>query len=65
MVQKILEKMSTEYCGSPRYMAPIVIQCQSYDYSVGVYTFGILLGQIYSLKIPFEVFKSFYFFKKK
>ena len=59
------DKILTEYCGSPRYMAPEVFQRQPYDYSVDVYSFGILLWQICSLQVPFEVVKSFDLLKKK
>ena len=59
------KKTVTEYCGSPRYMAPEVFQRQPYDYPVDVYSFGILLWQICSLKVPFDDEKSLDLLKKK
>lgn len=42
-----------EYSGSPRYMAPEVFQRCEYRLSVDVYSFGILLWEICSLKKPY------------
>ena len=43
----------SEYIGSPRYMAPEVFQRCEYRLSADVYSFGILLWEICSLKKPF------------
>lgn len=40
--------------GSPRYMAPEVARSQAYGLSVDCYSFGILLWEILSLRLPFE-----------
>lgn len=48
-------QMSTK-TGSLRYMAPEVAKEEPYNLSVDIYSFGILLWQICSLKMPFEGF---------
>mmetsp|Transcript_10101 Transcript_10101/g.22589 ORF Transcript_10101/g.22589 Transcript_10101/m.22589 type:complete len:828 (-) Transcript_10101:271-2754(-) len=40
--------------GSRRYMAPEVVMCKPYGLSVDVFSFGIFLWEILSLKEPFE-----------
>jgi len=43
-----------EAAGSPRYMAPEVMACEGYSLAVDVYSFGVILYEICSLKAPFE-----------
>ena len=45
-------------CGTPRYMAPEVGLEIGYDLSADVYSLGILLWEIFSLKKPFGNIKS-------
>ena len=44
----------TAYTGSLRYMAPEVCNSWPYNFKADVYSFGILLWEIVSLKVPFE-----------
>jgi len=46
----------TGLTGSRRYMAPEVVLCQNYNETVDVFSFGILLWQMLSLRVPFETF---------
>lgn len=39
--------------GTPRYMAPEVMLCKPYGYKVDVYSLGILIHEVLSLKTPF------------
>jgi serine/threonine protein kinase len=54
MARKVSECDSGEICGSPRYMAPEVMQCSGYTLKVDVYSFGILLYELCTLEVPFE-----------
>lgn len=42
----------TRCVGTPRYMAPEVQKGSMYDFSCDVYSFGLLLAEIYSLERP-------------
>jgi len=53
MAKKVDECDPTEICGSPRYMAPEIIKGEGYGLGVDVYSFGITLYEICSLKLPF------------
>lgn len=53
MARKVSECDSEEICGSPRYMAPEVMQCLGYTLKVDVYSFGILLYELCTLELPF------------
>jgi serine/threonine protein kinase len=53
MARKVSECDSEEICGSPRYMAPEVMQCLGYTPKVDVYSFGILLYELCTLELPF------------
>ena len=46
--------MASGLTGSRRYMAPEVVTCKPYGYSADVYSFAIVLWEIFTLKIPFE-----------
>ncbi|KAG7347360.1 serine/threonine protein kinase [Nitzschia inconspicua] len=46
----------TGMTGSPRYMAPEVAWEKNYNEKCDVYSFAIMLWQIYSLKTPFELY---------
>lgn len=46
----------TGMTGSPRYMAPEVGNEQPYNNKCDTYSFGILFWQMYSDKIPFELY---------
>lgn len=42
----------TVFVGTPRYMAPEVQDGPEYDYACDVYSFGLLLAEIYTLEPP-------------
>jgi serine/threonine protein kinase len=44
---------ATGLTGSRRYMAPEVVTCNFYGFSADVYSFSILLWEVFSLKTPF------------
>lgn len=44
--------------GSLRYMAPEVANCEAYDESVDVYSFGVLMWQVLTGVTPFLGFKK-------
>jgi serine/threonine protein kinase len=46
----------TGMTGSPRYMAPEVALEQHYNEKCDVYSFALMLWQIYALKTPFELY---------
>lgn len=46
----------TKRCGSPRYMAPEVFKGRPYNEACDVYSFGLLLWQIYECVTPFDKF---------
>jgi serine/threonine protein kinase len=50
--------------GSIPYMAPEVMLCQKYNHKVDVYSFGILLWEIFSLKIPCKGFNNYDYVEK-
>jgi len=54
MAQKVDDCDDHEICGSPRYMAPEVMAGQGYTLAVDVYSFGVILFEMCSLKRPFE-----------
>ena len=54
MAQKVGECDAREICGSPRYMAPEVMSGKGYTLAVDVYSFGVILYELCSLKLPFE-----------
>lgn len=54
MAQKVEECDPGEICGSPRYMAPEVMSGKGYTLAVDVYSFGVILYEMCSLKSPFE-----------
>ena len=51
-------KLLTEICGTPRYMAPEVGLERGYSLPADVYSFGILLWEMCTLKKPFANVKS-------
>jgi serine/threonine protein kinase len=48
----------TGMTGSRRYMAPECVRCLPYGFSADVYSFAILMWQIFALKTPFPNFDS-------
>jgi len=54
MAKKVEECDPREKCGSPRYMAPEVMAKKGYTLAVDVYSFGVILYELCSLKRPFE-----------
>jgi serine/threonine protein kinase len=54
----------TGLSGSRRYMAPEVVLCQPYGFSADVYSFAILLWQIFALKTPFPSWDANQLFRK-
>mmetsp|Transcript_24670 Transcript_24670/g.50976 ORF Transcript_24670/g.50976 Transcript_24670/m.50976 type:complete len:554 (-) Transcript_24670:104-1765(-) len=54
MAQKLEECDPSEICGSLRYMAPEVMAGKGYSLGVDVYSFGVILFEICSLKVPFD-----------
>lgn len=54
MASKVEDCDPQEICGSPRYMAPEVMSGKGYTLAVDVYSFGIILYELCSLKKPFE-----------
>ena len=55
-----LNIISTYIVGSPRYMAPEVLvdPPESYNMKADVYTFGIVLWEMFSLEVPYSDIKS-------
>jgi serine/threonine protein kinase len=53
-----ISKNYTKGIGTPRYMAPEVLQDQGYTVSADVYSFGISLCEVYTNKEPFDSFDS-------
>ncbi|GFH54594.1 hypothetical protein CTEN210_11070 [Chaetoceros tenuissimus] len=45
---------NTQYVGTRRYMAPEVFNSDTYGLAVDVYSFGILLWELFTLKIAFD-----------
>eukprot|EP00531_Pseudo-nitzschia_arenysensis_P007638 CAMPEP_0116143960 /NCGR_PEP_ID=MMETSP0329-20121206/15729_1 /TAXON_ID=697910 /ORGANISM="Pseudo-nitzschia arenysensis, Strain B593" /LENGTH=462 /DNA_ID=CAMNT_0003639315 /DNA_START=26 /DNA_END=1414 /DNA_ORIENTATION=+ len=54
MAAKVEDCDPDEICGSPRYMAPEVMTGKGYSLAVDVYSFGVILYELCSLKRPFE-----------
>lgn len=54
MASKVDECDPKEICGSPRYMAPEIMCGNGYTLAVDVYSFGVILYEMCSLKTPFE-----------
>ena len=54
------EKFEMSGAGSPRYMAPEVLvdPPQSYNMKADVYTFGIVLWEMFALDVPYKDIKS-------
>ena len=44
---------------APLWMAPEVLQNKEYDESADVYSFGIVLWELYTQKNPFEKIETF------
>lgn len=53
MARKVDECIDDEICGSPRYMAPEVMEGKGYSLKVDVYSFAIVLYELCTLEIPF------------
>jgi serine/threonine protein kinase len=53
MARRVSECVPNEICGSPRYMAPEIMQGEGYSLKVDVYSFGILLFELCTLEVPF------------
>jgi serine/threonine protein kinase len=53
MARKVSECDPNEVCGSPRYMAPEIMQGNGYTLKVDVYSFGVLLYELCTLEAPF------------
>ncbi len=54
MASKVEDCDPDEVCGSPRYMAPEIMSGKGYTLAVDVYSFGVILYELCSLKRPFE-----------
>jgi serine/threonine protein kinase len=50
--------------GSIPYMAPEVMLCKKYNHKVDVYSFGILLWELFALKIPCKGFNNYDYIEK-
>lgn len=48
----------TGLTGSRRYMAPEVVRCESYGFSADVYSYAILLWELFALETPFPNFHA-------
>lgn len=55
MASKVQDCDPNETCGSPRYMAPEVMTGDGYTFAVDVYSFGVILYELCSLKKPYDV----------
>jgi len=53
MARKVSDCDPNELCGSPRYMAPEVMNGDGYTLKVDVFSFGVLLFELCSLEVPF------------
>jgi len=63
MARKVSECDANEICGSPRYMAPEIMQGAGYTLKVAVYSFGVMLYEMCTLEVPFQ--SAFNQMKKK
>uniref|UniRef100_A0A7S3Z0N1 Protein kinase domain-containing protein n=1 Tax=Lotharella globosa TaxID=91324 RepID=A0A7S3Z0N1_9EUKA len=41
-------------CGTPLWMAPEIIRRKEYNYKVDVYSYGVVLWELYTRKIPYK-----------
>jgi serine/threonine protein kinase len=53
MARRVSECVQDEICGSPRYMAPEIMEGKGYTLKVDVYSFGILMYELCTLEVPF------------
>ena len=53
MARRVSDCVQDEICGSPRYMAPEIMEGKGYTLKVDVYSFGILLYELCTLEVPF------------
>lgn len=58
MARKLEDCDPDEICGSPIYMPPEVMTRKGYSFEVDVYSFGIVLYEICSLKVAFNVIRK-------
>jgi len=54
MARRVSECAANEICGSPRYMAPEIMEGRGYSLKVDVYSFGIILYELCTLEVPFS-----------
>ena len=48
-----MDQVMTGQCGTPNYMAPEFIRNESYDQSVDVYSYGMILWEMITKEIPY------------
>lgn len=48
----------TGAAGSMRYMAPEVHKCENYTFSVDIYSFGMILWEIFAMEKPFSTYST-------
>lgn len=53
MARKVDECIDDEICGSPRYMAPEVMEGKGYSLKVDVFSFAIVLFELCTLQVPY------------
>ena len=53
----------TTFCGTYEYMAPEVFESEKYDFSVDIWSLGILLYEMYHKKTPFYGSTAFIIYK--
>lgn len=53
MARRVSDCVQDEICGSPRYMAPEIMEGKGYTLKVDVYSFGIMLYELCTLEVPF------------
>jgi len=58
MARKLEDCDPDEMCGSPRYMAPEVMAGEGYSLKTDVYSFGIILYELCSLTVAFDISKK-------
>mmetsp|Transcript_14479 Transcript_14479/g.16855 ORF Transcript_14479/g.16855 Transcript_14479/m.16855 type:complete len:427 (-) Transcript_14479:153-1433(-) len=54
----------TSRTGSIPYMAPEIMLCKKYNHKVDTYSFGILLWELFALKIPMKGFNNYDYVEK-